>query len=169
MSSKLKAMVTLWVSIVILTSLTWLGLQYFACHKKPGYFHSYGHADWVEKLKLTKAQQKELKELEQRDEPKFNQLSLQLAQVRLLLCDLLRKSELVEADIEKYTREIGRFKAEEEKLTVLHLLNIKSMLTEEQSNGFFTVIMRDICNGCKHSTGKCDCQCGLCGSDIKHK
>lgn len=164
MKKSLKVSVMGAIAIVLLTSATWWFLQYtaYSCGKKN--LHSLARADWTKELKLSKEQQQKLAELEAHVEPQFQKSLIQLSQVRLLLCDLLRKSELKEKDIEKYTNEIARIQAEEEKLTVLHLFNMKKILTPEQDSKFFSAIMKDICVECRNSTGIHDCQCGLCNT-----
>lgn len=147
------------ILIVFVTSGTWLFLQQFSCACKQD---SYNSTDWAQVLNLNKEQQEKLAVLESHISPERSTTKTQLSQVRLLLCDLLRKSELKKEDIEKYTEELARIQAGEEKRTVLHLLEIKKLLTPEQDLIFFKTIMKDICENCRNHTDTHDCQCGFC-------
>lgn len=167
MKKSFKFLTMATILIVLVTSITWWILHCFSCRADSDNFRSLTHSDWAKVLNLTKEQQEKLSELEEKIQPRFEQLTLQLAQVRLLLCDLLRKSEIKNEDLDKYTGEIGRLQADEEKSTVLHLLDIKKILNPEQSQKFFTSIMQDICMGCRYITDACDCQCGFCSVEQK--
>ena len=161
MKGRIKLIVFGSIFIVIITSGTWLFLQRFSCACKE---HSYLRTDWAQVLNLNKEQQEKLAALESHIGPERSTTKTQLSQVRLLLCDLLMKSELKKEDIEKYTEELARIQAGEEKRTVLHLLEIKKLLKPEQDRIFFKTIMQDICENCRSHTDTHDCQCGFCNT-----
>lgn len=162
MNKNFKLLAAATLLIVLVTSLTWWALDCISCRSNSANLQSITYGNWAKELNLTKEQQEKLSKLDENVQPKLEKLTLQLSQVRLLLCDLLRKSEIHKDDLDKYTSEIGRLQAEEEKSTVLHLLDIKNILTPDQSQIFFTTIMRDICTECSHATGICECLCGFC-------
>ncbi|MBD3271077.1 MAG: periplasmic heavy metal sensor [Elusimicrobia bacterium] len=148
--------------VVIATSITWVMLLKTTY---PGCFcnvHPEISKELIKRLDLSDEQKEQIKKIEKNSDAAFKSLTTQHAQVRLLLCDLLKKSSIETADIEKYANEIGRLTVEEERLTIDQMIQIRNILNPDQTKEFFNAIMTDICTGCCRMTGTHECQCGLC-------
>ncbi|MFH1378986.1 MAG: hypothetical protein ABII23_01790 [bacterium] len=157
------------LSIVLITSSTWYVLQKISCSCQPKSAQTYAPANWTKTLGLTQEQQLSINKIEQEYVSKSKQASIQLSQIRLLLCDNLRKEIMEKADIDKYIHQLAQAQAEEERATIINIMKIQETLTPAQKKIFFETIMKDICSCCRNETGSDDCQCGLCKMDPKSR
>lgn len=88
------------------------------------------------------------------------------AQVRVAVCDSIKRGKSGAAEIERYSSQLGRLQAEREKRMLLNLVQARAVLTDEQRDKYFSSMMQKICAGCRRGAqdgGRCICGMTSCG------
>jgi len=77
-------------------------------------------------------------------------LSVQIDRKRLALADILLQPEPDIPAIDAQLREIAKLQTELEKKTIIHILEVKKHLTDEQQERFIKPIVHEIRKRCQH-------------------
>ena len=96
----------------------------------------------IKELDLSPAQEKEIESLRKSLEPKVEEIRIKLREKRVQLFNLLKESQAEYEKINNQLSEIKSLQTEIEKMAIANLLQEKKILSPEQQEKFFSIILK---------------------------
>jgi Spy/CpxP family protein refolding chaperone len=127
--------------------------------KDADFYSSISKSSWNEILNLNPIQKTKLAKIEKKFSQELLDLRKDLLDKRMNLCQMMMDPK---ADKEKYYRKMDEICKEQmiqQRKTVDHFMDIKNILSPQQQNKFFNIIMQEMCQGHQMGMGMKNCAC----------
>ncbi|MBE0460677.1 MAG: periplasmic heavy metal sensor [Candidatus Aminicenantes bacterium] len=108
---------------------------------------------FCKKLGLSREQIREMESLREVLEPKIEEIKKELKEKRVLLINHLKESEPDREKINIELSEIESLQTDLQKIVIGHMLQEKKILSPEQQEIFFSIILKRLCPEAKHQGG----------------
>jgi Spy/CpxP family protein refolding chaperone len=136
------------VAAVVATVLSFGAARWFAgMHKAPPAIPTVNDVEWLKReLSLNESQVGELRKYEAGFQEKFNALCLAHCDARLALGDELAKSPPNPTTARACVDRMNTAQGEVERVTLEHILKVRSVLTDEQAQRYGKLVRDQVCS-----------------------
>lgn len=151
--------------IAVLASLTWCCMDLMMKRNMSQARLSQSET-WDQKLNLSAEQRAKINPLEKALMKDLDEIQAKIAQFQMDNCKAMMSSGPLDRKVLTQNLDaIDGLQRHKNERTVDHLMALREILNPDQQKMLLTTIMRDICQGCRVSTGGRRDYCGMC--DIK--
>jgi Spy/CpxP family protein refolding chaperone len=148
--------------IAVLASLTWCCMD-LMMKRHMSQAHLSQSATWDQKLNLTAEQRAKINPLEKTFMKDVDEIQAKITQFQMDNCRTMMSSGPLDRKVlAQNLSAITDLQRRKDERTVDHLMALREILNPDQQKILLTTIMRDICQGCRVSTGGKRDYCGMC-------
>ncbi len=122
-----------------------------------GAFHAWAHT-----IGLTKDQEAKIEPLEKSLKQDISAVQKRLVEEQMALCRFMHEEPINRVRLDKQLETICELEKEQQKRVVDHLLNMKTVLRQEQKDRFYQQMITQLCPHCRGQGGKDHKNCEWC-------